>query len=464
MDRTSGGLLLGILILSASRCFPLTPSRPISEYHKKYWQTEQNLPGNEIWAVDYAPDGHLLVGTAAGLTRFDGLRFTTLGIDAPVDLAKTWTIALTTTRDGSLWVSTHDQGVYRYLAGKATSYPLESQWGRVRWLFEDSAGTLWASAENALLRVSGDRLVRVPGVTGSRHWYSIAGDSQGTIWAVTSEGLTRIRDGKSTPIIDNGKVDTVLSVAHDRHGAVWAGTAKGLFRIPDDGKGRAEQQRGVSGMVVGVLCDGFGQIWVATWGHGLYRISGKSVDHWGVREGLPDNFVTVLFEDREYNLWIGMRTGGLGRWKDTFIVPYEPPDLVSDYFASAVCENPRDGSLLLGTWRSGILRLSRDHMRDRSARFPMLYNPLWISVRALAVDAHGRTWEGVGPGEVDEYDGSRYRIHRFPGDMRTSQPSTILSDHGGRLWIGTEERGIVRFPSGDPEIGNAERILLGKQI
>ena len=81
--------MLGVLIWSATPDFALPPTRPLAEYYKKYWQTEQNLPGNEVWAMNYAPDGHLLVGTAAGLTRFDGLRFTTLGIDAPVDLAKT---------------------------------------------------------------------------------------------------------------------------------------------------------------------------------------------------------------------------------------------------------------------------------------------------------------------------------------------------------------------------------------
>ena len=153
---------------------------------------------------------------------------------------------------------------------------------------------------------------------------------------------------------------------------------------------------------------------MATLGDGLYRINGNSVDHWGVREGLPDNFVTMLFEDSESDLWIGMRTGGLGRWKDTFLIPYEPPDLVSGYLASAISEDPEDGSLLLGTWRSGILRLRQ----GRAGRFPMLYNPLWISVRALAVDARGNTWVAVGPGEIDQYDGERYRLHRLPGDMR----------------------------------------------
>ncbi len=452
--------LFAVVILWPAPAFALTPSRPLPQYHKKYWQTEQNLPGNEVWAIDYASDGHLLVGTGAGLARFDGLRFTPPDIDCPMGLAKEWITALTTTRDGGLWVATHDHGVYHCRNGQAKQYALASEWGRVRWLFEDSTGALWASSEKALLRLLGDRFVNVPGVTGSRHWYSIAGDGKGTIWAVTAEGLSRIRNGQATPILGNRVVGTVLSVARGGDGTIWVGATRGLFRVPETPNSRVEQQRGISGLVVGILFDSRGEVWVATWGNGLYRVNGKSVDHWGVREGLPDDFVTMLFEDREGDLWIGMRTGGLGRWKDTFLVPYDPPHLASGYLASAITQDPRDDSLLLGTWRSGILRFQNERMEH----FPMLYNPLWISVRALAVDARGNTWVAVGPGEVDRYDGRRYRLHRLPGNMRTSQPSTILSDKEHRLWIGTEDKGIVRYPSGDPDVGQVERILPNQRI
>src|SRR5689334_23014180 len=105
IGRCRGALLLGSLILWATQSLALTPSRPLAQYHKKYWQTEQNLPSNEVWAVNYAPDGRFLVGTSAGLARFDGLRFTPPGINAPVDLAKASIAAFTTTRDGSLWVA-----------------------------------------------------------------------------------------------------------------------------------------------------------------------------------------------------------------------------------------------------------------------------------------------------------------------------------------------------------------------
>ncbi len=434
--------LLVLVLCSATSASALSPPRPLSQYHKKYWQTEQNLPGNEVWAVDHAADGHLLVGTAAGLARFDGLRFTSPAIDASVDLAKESISALTRAADGSVWVATRDQGLYRCRDGSARRYDLDPKWGRVRWLLENPAGTLWASTDRALLQLVDDRFVAIPGVTGSRHWYSLAGDGRDTIWAVTAEGLSRVHNGKATRLVSNNDVGTVLSVARGAEGRVWAGTTQGLFRAPESRDRRPERVPGVSGLVVGILCESGGSVWVTTWGDGLYRVSGKSVEHWGA-------------QDREGDLWIGMRTGGLGRWKETFIVPYDTPELTSGYLASAVTEDRRDGSLLLGTWRSGILRFRQERME----RFPMLYNPLWISVRALAADARGSTWAAVGTGEIDEYDGARYHVHRLPGDMRASQPSAILADRKGRLWIGTEDKGVVWYRSGNPAGEEGTRIL-----
>src|SRR5690242_11397551 len=94
----------------AAHAMALTPARQLSEYHKKYWQTEQNLPGNEVRAIGYSPEGRFLVGTASGLASFDGNRFLSPPTDGAFDLSKEWVDTFISTRDGSLWVATHDHG------------------------------------------------------------------------------------------------------------------------------------------------------------------------------------------------------------------------------------------------------------------------------------------------------------------------------------------------------------------
>ena len=444
MGRRGGRLLLALSILGAAPISALTPARPLPQYHKKYWQTEQNLPGNEVWAIDYAPDGHLLVGTGAGLARFDGLRFTSPAIDDPVDLGKEWISAIATAHDGGFWVATH--GPWRVPLARL-GRPSDTLWqtngGACGGCSRTPRAPCGPVLNRALLRLSGDRFVDVPGVTGSRHWFSIAGDGSGTIWAVTAEGLSRIRNGQATPVLDNRIVGTVLSVARGGDGTISAGTTRGLYRVPDAHNSRVERQRGLSGLVVGILCDQSGEVWVATWGNGLYRVNGKSVDHWGVQEeGLPDNFVTILFEDHEGDLWIGMRTGGLGRWKDTFLVPYEPPHLVSGYLASAITGDPTDGSLLLGAWRSGILRF----LQERAD------GALSDALRS-AVDFRARAGRGYARQYLGRCRAGRSRSVRWqtlpaaPSPRRHANEPAFddpLGPGERGVWIGTEEKGIVR--------------------
>ena len=41
------------------------------------WETEQGLPQNTVQTLYQTRDGHLWIGTGAGLARFDGIRFAT---------------------------------------------------------------------------------------------------------------------------------------------------------------------------------------------------------------------------------------------------------------------------------------------------------------------------------------------------------------------------------------------------
>src|SRR5262245_16767 len=47
-----------------------------SEYLVKNWTTADGLPENTVRAVVETRDGYLWIGTANGLARFDGVRFT----------------------------------------------------------------------------------------------------------------------------------------------------------------------------------------------------------------------------------------------------------------------------------------------------------------------------------------------------------------------------------------------------
>src|SRR5690606_41734709 len=65
-------LLFGLV----SALAPATAGQSIENVVGERWGTEEGLPHSAVTALLQSRDGYLWVGTAAGLARFDGLRFT----------------------------------------------------------------------------------------------------------------------------------------------------------------------------------------------------------------------------------------------------------------------------------------------------------------------------------------------------------------------------------------------------
>lgn len=437
--------ILGLFAVILAPALPaLDPAVAISQYHKQYWQAEQGLPQSYVPSIRPSPDGYLLVGTAEGLVKFDGLAFRPLRAAPSLRLANRWISALLTARDGALWVGTFDGELIELRAGQVRGR--HKAGGSVFDLIEDGEGVIWASTRNGLLRYQSGSLTRQPGLSppSETSWNVLATGSSGGLWAVTSAGL--YQGGGAEPFrlvqANSETLGDILTVRRARHGGFWLGTSRGLFRSVDRGVPAA--LAGVPGPVVSVLEDRDGVVWAASWGKGLYRAVSGKVDHWSTDEGLPDNSIRTLTEDAEGNLWLGMRSGGLGRWRDTRVVAYGMSEGLAGDYASVVAAGP-GGDLWMGTWRGGVYRLAGERLLSQPVPLPTAY----FTVRALAFDPAGRPWYGNWEG-LFEFDGRRFRRYGAEPETPYRRVSALLFDRSGGLWVGTAGRGLLHFPNGRP--------------
>ena len=58
-----------------------------------------------------------------------------------------------------------------------------------------------------------------------------------------------------------------------------------------------------------MIVDRDGNLWVGSVGQGLFRIRGDRVEHYGRADGLSNDNVDALFEDKEGILWIATPSG-----------------------------------------------------------------------------------------------------------------------------------------------------------
>src|SRR5688572_11317229 len=90
------------------------------EYLHHMWRTEDGLPGPTVKAILQDRTGYLYVATDEGLARFDGVRFHNMEPPVPANRAERWLVALTETKDGSLWASSVHGGLSRFKDGEVT--------------------------------------------------------------------------------------------------------------------------------------------------------------------------------------------------------------------------------------------------------------------------------------------------------------------------------------------------------
>ena len=284
----------------------LDPILRLSQYQKRHWQVEDGLPQNYVTAIRQSADGFLAVGTAGGVARFDAVRFTPVVLRQENGASREWITSLAFDREGALWIGSRDAGVFRHAQGETRPVPRPDT--DVAALAIDASGAVIAFGGQGVFRWDGGRFVNIASRFGPTDlsWQGLAAEDDGTSLVASDRGVFRVRPGRVTLLAAATPLTgPAFSVARDRKGQLWMGAAAGLFQVLRTDGAPPRKVHGVYGPVTGILADRDGSVWAATWGRGIYRVTAGGVERWTSADGLPDDFVHALFEDREGNLWIG---------------------------------------------------------------------------------------------------------------------------------------------------------------
>jgi ligand-binding sensor domain-containing protein len=86
---------------------------------------------------------------------------------------------------------------------------------------------------------------------------------------------------------------------------------------------------GVSGgqnpiFFMSVVEDQRGNLWMATYGDGVWRYDGKAVTRCAVRDGDKDITIVSIYKDNQGGLWLGTHEAGPYRFNDKTFEKFKP--------------------------------------------------------------------------------------------------------------------------------------------
>lgn len=301
-----------MIFLSAWQLFALDPSRSVFEYNIQTWNRKNGLPFNRISAITQTSDGYLWMGTQNGLVRFDGIDFARFPIPARAGWHSMSVTCLRASPRGGLWFGL-DAGMLGYFDGTNHFQPLAANWDQpqmtVRNIIEDHDGSLWAATLPGFVGLIGgdtNRPVSVPEIGDARALYE---DPQHRVWVGSvDKGLFYWEAGKLNPFPDKELLNiSIRAITMDHEGRLWVGTSYGL-RCYDSSFHRNDVLP-LYTEVQALLADSHGAVWIGTTGGGLVRQYNGETSYLHKTNGLAEDYISSLCEDREGNLWVGTRDG-----------------------------------------------------------------------------------------------------------------------------------------------------------
>jgi signal transduction histidine kinase/ligand-binding sensor domain-containing protein len=306
--------------------------------------------------------GALWIGTdAGGLFRLDKTKLESM----PTSHGQIECLA--EGREGNIWVGTYGGGLNRLrlraleLIGTDQGLPFES----VRSVTQDSVGRVWAVTQNGLLaRNEGTNWVVVSHET---NWPGgevtcVASDADGVVWIGTKgHGLVRFKDGqyKSWRMRGGLASDTIHGLLVTRAGDVWINFTSRIQRFSAGEFENIDLPEGTR-YLRAFTEDTVGNVWAGTTEGRLFFIKdGQVTDKTEQVQGEAIS-IRCLYTSSDGALWIGYAGGGLGRYKAGKYVRITTKEGLHDNYISQIVEDKLDRVWLAGN--AGIQEISKKEL------------------------------------------------------------------------------------------------------
>ncbi len=419
------------------------------------WTTDNGLPQNSVTGIARTPDGYIWFTTNEGLVRFDGVRFKVFNRSNTPEILNNRMSGAFVDKSGTIWMSTEEREILSYEKGvfKIAVKPGEIKSGVLSGFFQDPSGNVifyaWDDKHTKHYRHQNGTFVpfSIEGLPVDS--YLVLTDREGGLWFGGGNALRRYKDGviKTFDLRELGNGDTNRRAYEDREGNIWIGYTDDqkntLLRIKH---GSVESVRSTPAPATYFSEDGEGNVWVSFLNNGVYRITKKVITADAAVNSLLEPVLLVdkvsrigvgyLCPDNERGMWVGTNEG-LVRLMPQTIRVFSKSDGLPEENVYPVYED-KEGQIWAGIWENSLVQFKhgsfKTFLRTQDTYYPT----------SLFEDRSGRFWIGTSD---NLYHLDKDKLVRFTdqsGFSVEAEFSVISQDRDNNLWFGTN-LGLSRY-------------------
>ncbi len=395
------------------------------------YKPKDGLPSARVHCVAVDANGNIWLGTAEGLSRYDGVAFQNYGREdglADVDVRLVYP-----DDDGTIWIGT-PSGLSRFDGRRFVNFNRigDVDVPRITAIHKDPSGMLWCAADpGGLFRFDPDSTITFDQSHGMPDDYvtQLLKDPNGSIWIGTQQaGAFRIdRDRALHAKADSDQTGlSVSQLTFSQTGHLWMIGSRGMKRIDSGGYLVDIGAAPWSNSAVLPLPNG------VTWASNnesiqIYRNSKLIEGRVSLVGGFPFDDISTMTLDSRGNIWLARSDRGVYWGSDGVFHRLTSDFGLADLGVESIYEDS-SGALWLST-RNGISRFDYEDTPKRNLdELPYEFG----------------VFSEVQMGEPDGLPG-RWTTYTTEDGLAHNWVLTAFQDRDGAMWFGTKGHGVVLF-------------------
>lgn len=445
-----------------------------------YLTVADGLTQNEITGIVHDSKGFIWFATRGGLNRYDGYEFVQFKRKSgdTNSLSNPSIECLYEDSRGRFWIGTKSGGVdlynprtglFRHFRNDSDSKQKIGD-NRIISIHEQKNGNMWFGGWSGGLSIWNEENDTFEHHFPNHKVSVVKEDASGNIWIGTNNGVYAYDSHNKTftrsKLKGSGKYNVNDLVIDSKRNILWiAAWNKGLVEIDlKTGKftsylpkSSSELHRKFNSNSYSILLDSKGNVYMGTWGGGLYRFNPEN-KHFSKVRIKPRNIgelntdydiILKIIEDKSGTIWIGTDGGGVCRIENQ--LPFQGVSVndgnqtgIKNFHVLTLIED-KDSNVWFGT-KGGGLYYSKDrrHFIEIDNLSPDAIGLDFRVVKCIYESSDGTKWVGTNYGlhQLVFQKGKYYLKNQITTEKEQIRKVLSLFEKDSVLFIGTQQHGF----------------------